>query len=104
MIGSRDLYLCPLCNRYHKYDYMSQHHLLPKVGNMKKESLIVYICNTCHKVLHFCHTNIQLRDKYNSIESIFSSKKVMDMIELYKYKADNCIFKLKKLKYKLKCA
>ena len=103
-MDNRELYLCPLCNRYHIHDYMSQHHLLPKVGINKKEEPIVYICNTCHKVLHFCHTNEQLRTKYNSIDSIMLSKKVMMMVELYKYKADNCIFKLRKLKYKLKCA
>jgi len=103
-MAEREKYLCPICNRYHIQDYMSHHHLYPTVNNLEKDPPTIYICLTCHSVIHFCHTNEELRNEYNSINRLISSEKIKNMLELYKYKADNCIFKIKRLKYLLKCA
>lgn len=79
---------------------MTWHHLIPKNGCQERQEPTVYICLTCHTVVHYCHTNKELCETYNTIDAIKQSKDVIDMVELYKYKAEDCIFKIKKLKKK----
>lgn len=99
MIDNDNSYQCPICNRFHESQKMTWHHLLPAInGKEKVESERIYICKTCHPVIHFCHTNIELRTIYNSIETIIESQKILEFIELYKYRKDNIIFSLKKLR------
>lgn len=97
----KDMITCPICHRQHIKDNMSFHHLYPKIDDLDKKENVIYICNTCHDVIHFCHSNYELRNFYNSLDKILLSIKIKEMVELYKYKADNCIFRVKKLKMKL---
>lgn len=97
-MGRREMHLCPMCGRNHIKDHMTVHHLHPAVKRLDKGEPIVYLCMTCHQVIHYCHTNEQLRIYYNSIDALLNSKKVQNMLQLYKYKSDNCVFKIKRLK------
>lgn len=98
----RDYYTCPICQRKHSKEHMSWHHLFPTVNNSEKEEPRIYLCITCHSVIHFCHTNEELRTMFNTLEKILESKCIIDMVNLYKYKADNTTIKIKKLKHLLK--
>lgn len=100
----QDYYICPICNRKHTKNNMSFHHLLPSVGVLEKEEPRIYVCCTCHNVIHFCHNNKQLREQYNTLEKLLKSKDIINLVNLYKYKKDNITIKIKKLKYLLKCA
>lgn len=103
-MAKREKHLCPICGRYHISDHMSYHHLYPTVNNkQKEEDEVIYICNTCHSVIHYCHSNQELRYIYNTLEAILQSETILDMVDLYKYKSDNCVFKIKKLKNMIKC-
>lgn len=94
----RELYRCPMCGRLHIHDHMTIHHLLPTVENVAKGEPVIYVCRTCHDVIHYCHSNKDLRFNFNTLELLMESEKIRDMIELYRYKADNCVFKIKRLK------
>jgi hypothetical protein len=94
----KDQYLCPICGRFHIKDHMTFHHLKPALGNISKEGPLIYVCKTCHEVLHFCHTNEELRFKYYTLDLLCESVSLKKMVELYKYKPDNCIFQIKYLK------
>jgi hypothetical protein len=105
MWGNEDIHICPLCGRMHTTPNMSWHHLFPKDGCDEKAEPRIYVCLTCHSVIHFCHTNKQLRELYNTIEKILSSTSINKMINLYKYDhKNNKIYKIKKLKQLQKCA
>lgn len=95
---AREFHTCQMCGRKHVKDHMTFHHLLPTANGEGKGEPTIYVCKTCHAVIHECHTNSQLREKYNTLEHILASKKVQKLLELYKYKPDNCIFKIKKLR------
>lgn len=94
----KEYYDCPLCSRKHSKDNMTWHHLFPAVGDNERDEPAIYVCLTCHNVIHHCHTNKQLREIYNTTDKILSSETVVKMINLYKYKANDCVFKVKKLK------
>lgn len=94
----REMHLCPVCGRKHIKDHMTVHHLLPALGHVDKGEPTIYICETCHQVIHYCHTNEQLRFYFNTLDLILRSKKVQSMLQLYKYKSDNCVFRIKRLK------
>jgi len=98
---NREMYICPICGRSHIKDYMTFHHLLPSLSHIEKGEQTIYICKTCHQVIHYCHTNDRLRFLYNTLEKLLNSTKIQSMIDLYKYKSDNCVFRLKKLKQKI---
>lgn len=100
--GKEDLYHCPICNRLHRKEFMTIHHLFPALGAKPKLEPIIYICRTCHEVIHYCHTNAELRLYWNTYDKLIKSPKIQNLLEIYKYKPDNCVFKLKKLKNTLK--
>jgi hypothetical protein len=91
-------YTCELCGRKHRKDHMTWHHLLPSVGGEGRSEPTVYVCQTCHIVIHACHSNEELRNEYNSLNKLLESEKINRMINLYKYKSEGCIFTLKRLK------
>lgn len=95
---AKEFYKCPMCERKHIKDHMTFHHLLPSAKGEGKGEPTIYICKTCHVVVHDCYTNKELREQYNTIEAILSSKKIQQMLKLYIDKPDNCIFKIKKLR------
>jgi hypothetical protein len=100
---TEDYYTCPICQRKHTHQHMSWHHLLPTTAKSEKSEPRIYICITCHSVIHFCHTNEDLKQNYNTLDKILQSKDIINILELYKYKSDNVIIKIKKLKKLLKC-
>lgn len=102
MISKDDQYTCPICQRKHIHDNMSWHHLLPTTKNNEKSEPRIYICKTCHSVIHFCHTNDDLRIIYNTLDKLLESKDIISMVNLYKYKADNVTIKIKRLKHLMK--
>lgn len=102
-----DNHICPMCNRQHTSQHMSWHHLLPKDGDQEKDEPRIYVCLTCHSVVHFCHTNSELRQSYNTLDKLLRSAAIMKMINMYKNDhKTNKIYKIKKLKQQLrkKCA
>lgn len=100
-----DTFTCPLCGRLHSSVNMEWHHLLPKDGNNEKEEPRIYLCKTCHDVIHFCHSNTELRTKLNTLDLLLKSEKIEKMILLYKYdKKTNKVYKIKKLKQMKKVA
>jgi hypothetical protein len=92
------MYDCPMCGRKHAKDYMTFHHLLPTVDESEKGEPTIYICQTCHIVIHNAFTNEQLRTKFNTLEKLQDSYKIKEWIELYKCKSPNVVYQLKKLK------
>lgn len=97
LLMAKDYYICPICSRNHTKDNMTWHHLFPKVGNQDKLEPAIYICHTCHTVIHYSYSNKELRDKYNNLNEIISSEDIKSLVNLYKYKADDKIYKIKKL-------
>lgn len=103
--GKSETYICPLCQREHTPENMTWHHLLPKNGNLERDEPRIYLCKTCHTVIHFCHTNDELRNIYNTLDKILQSNKIIDMINIYKYDCKpNKVYKIKNLKHLQKCA
>jgi len=100
----QEMYICPICGRQHTKEHMTYHHLFPVFKGQKKGKETIYICETCHLVIHFCYPNKILRNYYNNIDRILKSKKIQIMLQLYKYKSDNCVFRIKYLKRRLKVA
>lgn len=103
MIDS-ETYSCPICNRKHTSDKMNWHHLLPSINNNERSEPRIYICKTCHSVIHFCHTNVELYNNYNTLEKLLESNDIIKIVNLYKYKADNITIKIKNIKKMLKTA
>jgi hypothetical protein len=101
MVPNKDYYECPICGRKHSKDNMSWHHLLPSVGGNERQEPRIYICKTCHAVIHDCHSNKDLRENYNSLDRILASEAIQRLVNVYKYKSDDCVFKLKKIKESL---
>lgn len=93
----RDYYNCPICNRKHCKDNMTWHHLYPTVDDNKKEDDRIYLCLTCHIVIHYSYTNKQLREHINTLSKLQESKIISDIVDVYKYKPDDKVFKLKKI-------
>ena len=62
--------ICPLCDR--DADYTNRHHVTPrsKGGKITEE-----ICVPCHNTIHKIYTNNELRDVYNTIESLKRQEK-----------------------------
>jgi hypothetical protein len=78
---------------------MTIHHLLPSLSELEKdEEPTIYICKTCHMVIHYCFTNKELRHEFNTLNKLINSEKILKMINLYKYKTDDKVFTLKRLK------
>ncbi len=77
---------------------MTWHHFYPAIGTSEKLDPRVYLCKTCHSVVHECHSNKELRDKYNNLEDLIKSAKIKNMVNLYKYKAHDCVFTVRRLR------
>lgn len=85
--------ICPLCNR--EADYFSSHHLIPKskCGKITEE-----ICVPCHNTIHKIYTNNELRDSYNTIDSIRNQERFQKYLKWIRKKPPEFIpcFKKKK--------
>ena len=99
MIGRSEAFICPICGRPHTQGNMEWHHLLPKDGHNERDEPRIYVCKTCHDVIHYCHTNKELRLELNTLDLILTSEKIKNLIELYKYDCKvNKVYTIKKLK------
>ncbi len=101
---NKEYYICPICQRKHSQQHMSWHHLLPTVKENEKAEPRIYICVTCHAVIHYCYNNEILRNEYNTLDKILGSKDIINIVNLYKYKKDDVTIKIKKIKQLMKCA
>ena len=98
MDNKKEYFNCPICNRMHESQKMTWHHLKPSVdGEEKIEEERIYICKTCHPVIHYCLTNFDLRNYYNTADRILQSPDIQDMLELYQHKTYNVVISIKKL-------
>jgi hypothetical protein len=104
-IGREEAYTCPICKRIHTSYNMEWHHLLPKDGSCERDEPRIYVCRTCHDVIHYCHTNHELRTSFNTLDLLLTSEKIENMVKLYKYDHKiNKVYKIKKLKLLSKAA
>ena len=49
-------------------------------------------------VIHWYFSNEDLRYFYNTLEIILDDENIQSIMEVYKYKADDCIFSIKRIK------
>lgn len=69
---------CKYCNRDISEDLIEYHHLIPK---SKKGKITVTACKSCHEFIHRTWTNKELRDIYNTVESVVSSEKYQKFLK-----------------------
>jgi 5-methylcytosine-specific restriction protein A len=84
---------CPLCKR--DVDYFNSHHFLPKSKGGKETT---DICIPCHNTIHDLFTNNELRDNYNTPETLLSNERFQSYVKWIKKKPAEFIpcFKKKK--------
>lgn len=77
---------CELCQC--EIDKLTVHHLIPKsrIKNKYKEvkedpSNLLWICRSCHDQIHALFTNTELRDIYNTKESLLSNENMIKYIQ-----------------------
>lgn len=93
-----DLLICSLCHRRVSQTYYEKHHLTP---HCKKSNEFVGVCRDCADQVHKLFTNNELRDIYNSLESLLSNEKIQKWIKWIRKKPNEfgvCMKKLKKRK------
>ena len=77
---------CELCQC--EIDKLTVHHLIPKsrIKNKYKEvkedpNNLLWICRSCHDQIHALFTNTELRDIYNTKESLLSNESMIKYIQ-----------------------
>ena len=77
---------CELCQC--EIDELTVHHLIPKsrIKNKYKEikedpNNLLWICRSCHDQIHALFTNTELRDIYNTKESLLSNENMIKYIQ-----------------------
>jgi hypothetical protein len=65
---------CQLCGRDVE---TTRHHLVPK---SRKESPIVRLCSPCHRQVHASFTHHELKQRYNTIESLRDAERLQGFI------------------------
>ena len=87
------MFVCPLCAR--TATYSSSHHFVPKSKGGKETT---EICVPCHESIHDLFTNNELRDVYNTPESLLSNKRFQKYVKWIKKKPAGFLpcFKTKK--------
>jgi len=66
---------CQICLRETPKEFQEEHHLIPKC---KKGKETIIVCSNCGDKIHQVFSIKELKDKYNTIESI---KQHQDIIE-----------------------
>jgi hypothetical protein len=69
---------CPLCNRPLANPY-NRHHLLP-LSKGGKGTTTVLLHKICHDKIHSVFTEMELKRKYNTIESIQQNEEINNFI------------------------
>lgn len=70
--------ICKYCNRDVPAGLIQYHHLTPK---SKKGKETVIACKSCHEFIHRTWTNKELRDTYNTVESVFSDDRYQKFLK-----------------------
>lgn len=86
-------FVCPLCNRNSKY--ANEHHFVPKSKGGKDTT---QICVPCHNTIHDIFSNNELRDVYNTPESLKTNERFVKYLKWISNKPPEFIpcFKSKK--------
>lgn len=91
-----ELLVCSLCCREVPKSYYEKHHLKP---HCKKSKEFVWMCKDCADQVHELFTNNELRDIYNTLESLLANEKVQKWVKWVRKKPSEfgvCMKKLKK--------
>ena len=64
------MFTCPLCHR--NATHSNDHHFVPKSKGGKEKT---EICVPCHNTIHDLFDNNELRDIYNTVESLQSHER-----------------------------
>ena len=73
------------------------HHVIPK---SKGGNTIVPTCETCESFIHKTWTHNELRDTYNSVESILESPKFQSFLKWRRKQPSTVIFKSSRGKFR----
>jgi ribosomal silencing factor RsfS len=92
-----DSLICSLCQRVTPEAYYEKHHLTP---HCKKGSNYIWMCQDCADQVHELFTNNELRDIYNTLESLLSNEKIQKWIQWIRKKPNEFGVCMKKLKRK----
>lgn len=73
------------------------HHVIPK---SKNGNVIVQTCETCESFIHKNWSNNELRDVYNTVESIFKNEKFQKFLKWRRRQPTSTVFKSSKSKFR----
>ena len=82
-----DINTCKLCGLF---VLTREHHLIPRAKRGKET---IACCETCESQIHKIWTHNQLRDTYNSVESILASPDFQSFLKWRKKQSPTTIFK-----------
>jgi hypothetical protein len=79
---------CALCNRPIPSRRLAiEHHLIPcHKGGRKGEKVL--FCKPCGEQVHLLFDNRELRDKYNTMETLLANERVQAWVEFVKKQKD----------------
>ena len=86
---------CSICTRDTPDIYMEQHHLIPKA---KKGKQTISVCMDCGNQLHQLFSLNELRDTYNTVESLLSHEGLQKWVKWIRKKDFGICMKKKKRK------
>lgn len=89
--------LCPICRREVPENKWEKHHLIPK---SKDGKVTIFLCNCCGDTIHKVFTLNELRDKYNTIESIVKHPNMIKWINWANKKPNDFTICMKEKKRK----
>jgi len=89
--------LCALCERTVPDQYLEKHHLVPRSEGGKET---VRLCIDCANQIHILFSNNELRDSYNTVETLRSNSRVWQWVRWVR-KQKNFGICMKKKKRKL---
>ena len=73
------------------------HHVIPK---SKGGSMIVRTCETCESFIHKTWTHNELRDTYNSVESILETEQFQKFLKWRRKQPPTVLFKSERGKFR----
>jgi hypothetical protein len=69
---------CSICHRETPDVYLEDHHLVPRC---KKGKNTIVLCTDCADQVHLLFNVKELRDTYNTLESLLSNEKIQTWIK-----------------------
>jgi formate dehydrogenase maturation protein FdhE len=82
-----DVRRCELCKMC---PYTRKHHIIPR---SEKGKITIDCCETCESFLHKTWSNKQLRDTYNTVESILDTEKFQKLLKWRRKQPNTIVFK-----------